>query len=118
MLRLRRRPWKSAVADVTGSARSVKAGWAGARWKNLAWSWIFFKRHALGAAAAEIVVLWATIGATTMIFGRIQAIAAWLMLPYLAWVRFAALLNVAYWRLHAISPELFLARFPAAGLGC
>lgn len=67
---------------------------------NLAWSWIFFRKHAMGAALVEIVVLWALIGATTLVFARVDTIAAWLMTPYWAWVTFASVLNGAYWRLN------------------
>jgi tryptophan-rich sensory protein len=67
---------------------------------NLAWSWIFFRHHAVGAAGVEVVLLWAAIGVTTLLFGRIAPLAAWLMAPYWAWVSFAALLNAAYWRLN------------------
>ena len=38
---------------------------------NLAWSWIFFRQHAIGVALVEILVLWDAIGATTVAFGRI-----------------------------------------------
>jgi tryptophan-rich sensory protein len=67
---------------------------------NLAWSWIFFRQHAIGVAVAEIVLLWVAIAATTLVFARISPFAAGLMAPYLAWVAFAALLNAAYWRLN------------------
>ena len=67
---------------------------------NLLWSWIFFRRHALGAALAEVVVLWVAIAATTAVFARVDAVAAWLMAPYLAWTTFAALLNGAIRRLN------------------
>lgn len=67
---------------------------------NLAWSWIFFRHHAIGAALAEVVVLGAAIGATTLVFGRVAPSAAWLMAPYWAWVSFAAVLNAAYWWLN------------------
>jgi len=67
---------------------------------NFAWSWIFFKQHALGAALAEVVLLWATIGAATLVFTRVAPVAAWLMAPYLAWVTFASVLNGAFWRLN------------------
>ncbi len=36
---------------------------------NLAWSWIFFRSHAIGAALAEVVVLWLAIGITALVFG-------------------------------------------------
>ncbi len=67
---------------------------------NLAWSWVFFRRHAIRAALIEISVLWVAIAVTTGMFSRIQAAAAWLMAPYLAWVTFASVLNAAFWRLN------------------
>jgi len=67
---------------------------------NLAWSWIFFLKHALGAALIEIAVLWAAIAATTLAFSQTELDAAWLMAPYLAWVTFACVLNAAFWRLN------------------
>jgi tryptophan-rich sensory protein len=67
---------------------------------NFAWSWIFFRRHAIGAALVEIIVLWSAIGATAILFARVAPLAAWLIAPYLAWVTFACLLNGAYWRLN------------------
>jgi len=68
---------------------------------NLAWSWIFFHKHAIGTAAVEVAVLWCAIGATTLVFSRVSASAAWLMAPYWAWVTFASILNAAIWRLNA-----------------
>jgi translocator protein len=67
---------------------------------NLAWSWIFFRKHAIRAAAIEIGILWIAIGATTLVFERVTSLAAWLMIPYLAWVSFAAVLNWAFRRLN------------------
>ncbi|MGD1108367.1 MAG: TspO/MBR family protein [Terracidiphilus sp.] len=67
---------------------------------NLAWTWIFFRQHAIGAALVEISVLWVTIGAATLAFSRVAPVAAWLMVPYLAWVTFANALNAAFWRLN------------------
>ena len=67
---------------------------------NLAWSWIFFHRHAIGFALAEVASLWLLIGIAILAFSRVDAIAAWLMLPYLCWVSFAAVLNAQFWRLN------------------
>jgi len=67
---------------------------------NFAWSLIFFRCHAIGAALAEVVLLWAAIGATTLVFGQVALAAAWLMAPYWAWVTFAAVLNEEFWRLN------------------
>jgi tryptophan-rich sensory protein len=65
---------------------------------NGAWSWIFFRRHALGAALAEILVLWCAIVATIGAAARVRPSAAALLLPYLAWVSFATLLTAEIWR--------------------
>jgi len=67
---------------------------------NLAWSWIFFRQHAIGAAAVEVVLLWMAIGGTIELFAQVNPIAAWLMVPYWAWVAFASILNIAFWRLN------------------
>jgi translocator protein len=67
---------------------------------NLAWSGIFFALRSPGWALAEIVLLWLAIAATTRLFFRHSTAAGWLMIPYLAWVSFAAVLNAAIWRLN------------------
>ena len=67
---------------------------------NLGWSWIFFRKHAIGWALAEIALLWISIGITTVLFGRINALSAWLMAPYWAWVSFAGILNASFWKLN------------------
>jgi tryptophan-rich sensory protein len=68
---------------------------------NVAWSGLFFALRLPGAAFAEILLLWLAIGATTLTFGRISTAAALLFVPYFAWVGFAAILNLAIWRLNA-----------------
>ena len=65
---------------------------------NAAWSWIFFGRRSPGGALAEIPFLWAAILATILAFHPISPLAAWLLVPYLAWVTFAAVLNAEIWR--------------------
>ncbi len=67
---------------------------------NLAWSFIFFGQHMIGAAAAEIVVLLAAIVANAVLFSRVDRPAGWLLAPYAAWVAFASLLNFTLWRLN------------------
>jgi len=68
---------------------------------NFAWSFIFFGAHAIGLALIEIAVLWLTVLLTTVTFFRIDRIAGWLFVPYLAWVSFAAALNGA---IHQLNP--------------
>jgi len=67
---------------------------------NLLWSVLFFGLKAPGAAAIEIVVLLAFIAATAYGFGRWSRPARLLMLPYLAWVGFAAYLTFGIWWLN------------------
>lgn len=71
---------------------------------NLAWSWIFFHKHAIGSAAIEVAILWCAIAATTLVFSRTSSTAAWLMAPYWAWVTFASILNATLWRLNPLAP--------------
>ena len=65
---------------------------------NAFWSWAFFAWHRGGVAFLVIVVLWGLIVVTIALFRRRDRWAAWLLAPYLAWVSFAAVLNVAVWR--------------------
>ena len=68
---------------------------------NAAWSWLFFGFHMPGAAFIEVVALFAAIAATTIAFWPKSMAAGILMLPYLGWVAFAAVLNFTIWRLNA-----------------
>lgn len=67
---------------------------------NTFWSIIFFGMQALGLAFFEIILLWAAIIATIVAFRKISQPAAWLLVPYLLWVSFAACLNFAFWTLN------------------
>ena len=67
---------------------------------NLAWSWLFFGLQNPGAAFVDIALLWAAIAATMVAFWLRSTVAGLLFVPYLAWVSFAAVLNVAIWRLN------------------
>lgn len=88
-----------------------KAGFAGARAAlglfvaqlvlNALWSYVFFGLHRAGAAFAEIVVLWLVILATAVGFWRVRPAAGVLLIPYAAWVTFAAGLNYQIWRLNS-----------------
>ncbi|HNU87138.1 MAG TPA: tryptophan-rich sensory protein [Ferruginibacter sp.] len=67
---------------------------------NFFWSFIFFKLQLPGWAFAEIVLMWVMIFITILWFGKISAAAAWLLVPYISWVSFAAVLNYAIWKLN------------------
>jgi benzodiazapine receptor len=67
---------------------------------NLAWSFIFFKFHNPALAFVEIVLLWIAIAVTILKFADVSGVAAWLLVPYLIWVTYAASLNFAIWRMN------------------
>ncbi len=60
---------------------------------NLTWSPVFFGLHKMTMALFIILGMFVAALATTIAFGRVRSTAAWLMVPYLAWLCFAALLN-------------------------
>ena len=68
---------------------------------NLAWSFIFFGAHQTGLAFLEIILLWLAIAATIISFWSVSKTAAALLIPYLLWVSFAAILNFTIWRLNS-----------------
>ena len=67
---------------------------------NYSWSPLFFRFHAVEAALAVIAVMFVLSSAAAIMFGRISRIAGLLMLPYLAWLCFAAYLNFEIIRLN------------------
>ena len=67
---------------------------------TLGWTVVFFGLEKIGAALATIVVLDVGVVVTTLAFRPIDRWAGLLMLPYLAWILFATVLNVAIWRIN------------------
>lgn len=67
---------------------------------NAAWTPVFFGAHEMGWALVVIVALWIMILLTWAGFRRVSTTAAWLLVPYLAWVTFAALLNFSLWEMN------------------
>lgn len=67
---------------------------------NGLWSLLFFGLQSPGIALAQILVLWAAIGITVARFAPLSKLAAGLLMPYWAWVSFAAMLNGSIWWLN------------------
>lgn len=67
---------------------------------NALWSWLFFVWRQGALAFAEVLVLWCLVAATMILFWRKSALAGALLIPYLAWVTFAAALTFSVWRLN------------------
>jgi benzodiazapine receptor len=67
---------------------------------NTIWSPVFFGFHNLGLALAIIFLLWLTILAMIYTFYEHSKWASILLIPYLLWVSFAGILNLALWYLN------------------
>lgn len=67
---------------------------------NALWSYLFFGLHNPLLALIEIVLLWLMIYETFVQFNKVYKIASYLLLPYLAWVTFATVLNASIWWLN------------------
>ncbi|MEN9678424.1 MAG: hypothetical protein RIS76_4320, partial [Verrucomicrobiota bacterium] len=68
---------------------------------NALWTPLFFGLHLPGIALVEILMLWGALVVTAVCFWRVRPVAGVLLLPYLAWVSFAAFLNFTLWRLNS-----------------
>lgn len=91
------RVWRAADRD---TARGPLALFALQLAVNLGWSIAFFGLRDPGLAVAVILTLDLLVLATAHMFRRIDGLAALLLVPYLAWIAFATVLNVAVWRLN------------------
>jgi tryptophan-rich sensory protein len=67
---------------------------------NAGWSVAFFGAHSPFYGLLVIAPFWLLILVTTLVFRAMDRLASWLLVPYLAWVSFAAVLNVAIWRMN------------------
>ena len=67
---------------------------------NSSWSAVFFGMRDLALSVMTILLLWLAIIWTLAIFLRISKTAAFLLIPYLFWVSFAAVLNVSIFLLN------------------
>ena len=70
---------------------------------NSAWSFICFGLHVLPLSMVDMMLLWIAVLATMLAFFRVNRLAGWLFVPYLAFVTFAASLNVALWWMNRVA---------------
>lgn len=88
----RRNGWRAARPALTLFALQLAL--------NLAWSLLFFGLRRIDLALIDVLALLAAIAATALAFWPLQRLAALLLVPYFAWVGFAAFLNFAIWQLN------------------
>ena len=67
---------------------------------NVLWSVAFFGLKSPLMGFIEIIVLWIAILATILTFMKISKTASYLLIPYILWVSFAAILNFSIWKLN------------------
>ncbi len=82
-----------------GKSKALKIFWI-QLFLNAIWSIIFFGMRNPGLALIDIVALWIAIILTIKSFYKISKPAAYLLIPYLLWVSFAAILNYSIWILN------------------
>ncbi|MBP6913406.1 MAG: tryptophan-rich sensory protein [Candidatus Levybacteria bacterium] len=62
---------------------------------NFLWSYVFFYLNMLWMSVLVIVFLWVSIFICIKLFSKISKTASYLLYPYIVWVSFATLLNIA-----------------------
>ena len=67
---------------------------------NLLWPYLFFVQQALGLAFFWLLLLWMLVAIMLYQFFRESKVAGWLLVPYQAWLTFAAVLNFCLARLN------------------
>jgi len=67
---------------------------------NVFWSYVFFYLHKMGPAIWVCLFLDITIILLIQFIAPISPLAAWLLVPYAAWVTFASYLNYRVWEMN------------------
>lgn len=68
---------------------------------NLIWSPVFFASHNISGALVVVLLLNVAVLATLALFWKVRPLAGWLLVPYLAWILFAAVLNWQFLQLNS-----------------
>lgn len=67
---------------------------------NVGWSYVFFYLHKMGPAIWVCLFLDLTIVLLIQFIAPLSTLAAWLLVPYAAWVTFASYLNYRVWAMN------------------
>jgi len=67
---------------------------------NALWSWLFFAWQSGSWAFVNIILLWGLIVSCIVFFWRTSKLGSLLLVPYLCWVSFAAMLNYSLWQMN------------------
>ena len=64
---------------------------------GILWAILFFWLHGLLLAVIEIVILWFSVVILTLDTWELDHPSFWFLIPYVAWITFAMILNIALW---------------------
>ena len=90
---------RGSISPSPARSRSLRLFWVQLA-LNFFWSIIFFNLQASGFAFLWLLALWGLILWMILSFRAVDPPAAWLQVPYLLWVTFAAYLNFGVWMLN------------------
>lgn len=85
---------------VAGDAAHAMGFWAFQIALNTLWTPVFFGLERIRAGAIVLACLWFSVAGCIVSFFAVDALAGWLMVPYLVWVTVAGALNLSVWRLN------------------
>lgn len=93
--------WLVSRSDAPRRAKRLAHGAFGLQLAlGVVWSATFFAATAIAAGLAVILAVWLAVSANLLANARVDYRAGLAMVPYLAWVTFAAYLNYGFWRLN------------------
>lgn len=98
--------WRVGLHAPQGQAALPLGLWACQIALNTLWTPIFFGQRRPDRAVPVIVLLWLTVATMLGAFFSIDALAGLATIPYLIWVSFAAVLNIAIWRKNPYAHEM------------
>lgn len=87
------------VAVLDGNAHAM-GFWAFQIALNTLWTPVFFGLKRIRAGAVILAFLVVAVAGSMITFFAMDALAGWLMVPYLVWVTIAGALNLSVWRLN------------------
>lgn len=96
--------WAAMRVGVSGASSPLVAQalalWAMQVAFNAIWTPVFFGLHKMRTALFLMFGLWSSVLASCIAFWSIDAVAGWMMAPYVLWVSVAFVLNVALLRMN------------------
>lgn len=90
--------WRVGLRAQSGEAAMALGLWACQIALVTLWSPVFFGLHRPDLAVPVVVLLWLSVATMLGSFFSIDGLAGLAVVPYLIWISYAAVLNIAIWR--------------------